>query len=54
MKSLLILALCLGAGAALGQQQSVPPGGRDCDSPPSCAEGTLWNPGTKTCEAVSS
>jgi hypothetical protein len=53
MKTLLILALCLGGGAAVAQQ-SVPPGGHDCESQPSCAEGTLWNPGTKTCEAVSS
>lgn len=54
MKVLMVIALCLGSGAALAQQQSVPPGGRDCATQPSCAEGTLWNPGTKTCEAVSS
>ncbi|MBL4927845.1 hypothetical protein [Fuscibacter oryzae] len=54
MKVLAVMALCLVSGAADAQQQSVPPGGHDCESQPSCATGTLWNPGTKTCEAVSS
>lgn len=38
--------------AATAQEQSTPRGS-DCETP-SCAAGTLWNPGSKTCEAVSS
>ena len=49
----LLLIACLLPLPALAQQ-SVPPGGHDCETPPSCSVGTLWNPGTKTCEPVSS
>lgn len=34
-------------------QQSVP-GGPECEHPQTCAAGTVWNPGSKTCEPVSS
>lgn len=34
-------------------QQSLPEG-RDCDHPPGCASGMIWNPGSASCEPVSS
>lgn len=53
MKAAAILVL-LSLPAPVLAQQSVPPGGHDCETPPACALGTLWNPGTKACEPVSS
>jgi hypothetical protein len=49
---MIVLAACLLPLGAQAQQST--PGGPDCENPPACAQGTLWNPGTKACEAVSS
>ena len=46
------LALLLLPLPAAAQEQSTPRGS-DCETP-TCATGMLYNPGTKTCEPVSS
>lgn len=48
--TLAVIALVLGPGLALAQGCS-----RDHDAAAlSCADGTAWNPDTKTCETTSS